>query len=118
MLEKLVPGDRVMKIPAKGDDFEPIVPYGAFGVVLEGEGNFPCRNIHTNQTSIKYGCLVDFEKHRSPHGTGRWFVVRDGLMKITPDEKLIEEETGVIKEDSLPPLLTIDQISHLFDKTN
>lgn len=92
MLEKLVPGDRVMKVPTLHDDPKALISYGSCGVVSEGEGTFPYQDITTKEEHIGYGCLVLFDNHYSSHPTRCWFMNREQLMKISPDEDLIHEQ--------------------------
>lgn len=115
MFERLVPGDQVMCVPASDDiGGEVLIPYGTCGVIIEGEA------LHEGLTNLGLVmtincCIVRFESHLcSFHASGNWLRVRPGLMKITPDEKMKEEEKDVIAEDALPPLLTVDQLRHLF----
>lgn len=92
MLEKLVPGDRVMKIPSALDEYEPIIPYGSSGVVQDHEGIHNSRNVHTFELSEAYGCLVIFDNYPAPNAGRGWFMRRERLMKISPDEELIHDE--------------------------
>lgn len=97
MFEKLVPGDRVMKIPASSDDSindDMKAPFGASAVVIVGEKTMLTESLDTGQQYTKYGCIIkyDNECYDSPTLDGEWFRVREGLMKISPDEKLIEDE--------------------------
>lgn len=115
MLEKLVPGDQVMCIPAANDRGCVIgVPYGTCGEIIKSESISEAIDNVGNVTH-KMGCIVRFPSHICEfHPSGNWVRESAGLMKITPDDKLKEEEREVIAEDALPPLLTVDQLRQLF----
>ena len=94
MFEKLVKGDRVLKIPAPKDIIEgTAVPYGASGIVVKNEDYFPCWS--DEGIEEKYGCVILYDNkiNACPHtDDGTWFRVREGLMKISPDESLKDDE--------------------------
>jgi hypothetical protein len=115
MFEKLIPGDQVMCIPASDDiGGVMLIPYGTCGVVVQGEALHDGLTFHGKEI-IKICCVVRFESHLCPfHPSGNWLRVRPGLMKITPEEQMKEEETEVMAEDALPPLLTVNQLRQLF----
>lgn len=118
MLEKLNPGDRIMNVPAKGD-VNLLVPYGACGIVVEGEGMLEAVNLDGTIT-VLYGCSIEFENQPKCvfAASGYWFRVREGLMKISPDESLEKEEQENIILDSIPPLVTIEQANQLIQRNN
>jgi len=97
MFEKLVSGDRIIKIPTANETSiagdEGIAPYGASGVVIEGERDMKTENRDTGERYVRYGCVIlyDDTKYSSPSLDGQWFRVRAGLMKISPDEDLMHE---------------------------
>lgn len=117
MFERLVPGDQVMCIPTVSDyGYELGAPYGTCGEIIEGEAEHKGLN-YKGEIVKKLCCIVRFESHICPfHPSGNWLRVRPGLMKITPDDQMREEEREVIAEDALPPLLTIDQLRQLFSE--
>ena len=96
MLEKLVPGDRVIKIPTMKDEKrqgEEFAPFGASGVILEGECEMKVSNVDTGEIYKAYGCVVLYDRYPCPWAHDQaWFRIRSGLMKISPDEGLIHEE--------------------------
>jgi len=99
MFEKLVSGDQVMKIPAYIPGFTPAparsndIPNGACGIVEESEATLPFiyPEKYSHQTLYGYGCYVIFKNHPNH---GKVFFFRQQLMKITPDEKMKEEENA------------------------
>jgi len=95
MLERLVPGDQVMCIPTESDyGYKIGVPYGACGEIIEGEAEH--QGLNYDGTSVKkLCCVVRFENYICQfHSSGNWLRERPGLMKITPDEKMKEEENA------------------------
>lgn len=116
MLERLVPGDRVMCIPTEDDrGCTILIPYGAGGVIVEGDGDHEGSNLLGGSIKKRNSCIVKFDNHVCFfHKSGNWVRVRSGLMKITPDETMKEEEKEVIEMDALPPLLTLEQAANLF----
>jgi len=91
-MEKLLPGDQVMCIPALSDGRTILIPYGTCGEIIDGEAEHDGLSIFGNHVK-KLCCVVRFESHLCQfHVSGNWLRVREGLMKITPDEKMKEEE--------------------------
>lgn len=97
MLEKLVSGDRVIKIPYNGETSiagdDSIAPYGASAVVIEGEKDTKTESLDTGERYVRYGCIIRYDdsKYAAPSWDGDWFRARAGLMKISPNEDLIQE---------------------------
>lgn len=116
MLEKLFPGDRVMCIPVPSDGGRILIPYGTCGIVINGEEEHYGITLFGKPIK-KVCCVVRFENHLCPfHESGNWLRVRPGLMKITPDETMREEEREVMELDALPPLVTIEQVKQMFER--
>lgn len=115
MKERLVPGDQVMCIPTANDrGYMIAIPYGTCGEIVESEDMSKAVD-NLGNVIHKIGCVVRFPTHICEfHPSGNWVRESAGLMKITPDEQLKEEEKDVIAEDALPPLLTVDQLRQLF----
>ncbi len=125
MLEKLVPGDRVIKIPLASDivdedSFPKVAPNGASAVVIEGEDNFTTANLDTGERYRKYGCIIlyDNPEYSSPTLDGQWFRERKGLMKINPDVNLIVEEIAedALRKQAEEKILTLDEVIELAKK--
>jgi len=114
MFEKLVPGDRIIKIPTANDEMmegDEHAPYGASGVVMEGESEMNVTDINgLGGTYKKYGCVILYDRYPCSWSyDNAWFRVRAGLMKINPDEGLIQEEekTKFYGEDGKQRLLNL-----------
>lgn len=97
MHEKLVPGDRVIKIPARSDSNltdDMKAPFGSSAVVIVGEKQMLTESLDTGERYTRYGCVIKYDNanYDSPTLDGEWFRCREGLLKISPDEDTIREE--------------------------
>jgi len=122
LLEKLEPGDKVIKIPFPGDLHAAgdggFAPYGASAVVLVGEKTMKVENLDSGERYQRYGCIIryDNEEYASPTLDGDWFRDRKGLLKITPDADLIvKEELERFKEDT-QTILSLNEVIELAQK--
>lgn len=109
MLEKLVPGDRVIKIPISDDEMvEDAIPYGASATVIENEKNTKVWT-RNEEVTVKYGCVIQYDKYSCQDSDdGYWFRVRNGLMKISPYEGMDEEEKAARENEKLKDTIPLD----------